>query len=534
MTILEHSLIILLLLVALLNSAVLQGLMWWLIGGGLALAFLSPTPPISLPWDWLAALAIPLILWQTAHRLVSARWAEKGRDFALWLGLAAAISAFLWLSEDLAPAGAILFGLLSASMMWRATEEQSQPSYLGQVGPLALAFLLAEIAPAVEAPGRYFFALSGGSAIGAFIGYLAGRIIPKFAHDLHQEILSLGQVYLAYAVASLLGMSGVAAALLSVTVFVAYSVTQGLWTDGRIRPRPLDRKPVFLSAVVVLAFFSWQMHVPITPRLMVEIAIAMILTALAVWVGILMKSPTFLAERSFIRVLRRVGFLFIPAIFLWPRETLLDPVPLMIALAAAGLAVLGTHYVLSPLVRFYTWLDQMIEDLEQLGEPVPIFLVRDFMSRDYVTIQPELSIIEVVRLMDKTQDRCLPVVEDDRLVGIVTEADLFVKEERIPRTDRTYEVLFKEPVLPEFVHEVYRRGAQYRASDVMTGEVAWLKEKDSIGDAVRLMVRNGYSCLPVLSADPEAGGELVGMMTRFQLVRRLLQIDQEEPKEPAI
>lgn len=531
---LEHALIILLLLVALLNSTALRGYRWWLIGGVLALAFLSPTIPLSLPWNWLAAVAIPSILWQTARRLVGARWPERRSDFGLWSGLVIAISIFLLLSNDLALPGAVLFGLLSASMMWRATDETHDPSHLGQLGPLALAFLLAEIAPAVEAPGRYLLALAGGSGAGAAIGYLAGHIVQRIKAGPRQELFNLAQVYLAYGIAILLGLSGVAAAVLSVVVFVSYGVRNGLWSDGIIRPRPLDREPVFYAAIVVLAFFSWQTHVPLTPILVVEIGVALLLTALAVWIGILIKHPAFLAEGSFLRVMRRVGLLFVPAIFLWPRETLLDPAPLVIALAAAGLGSLVTHYLLSPLLRFYTWMDEVIAGLELSEQIAPSLMVRDLMTTDYSTILPETPVTEIARLVTETSSRCLPVIKNGQLVGIVTEADLFVKQEKIPRTDQTFELLFNEPILPELLPEVYNKAARYEAVDVMTDQVLWVIETDSLGSAIRLMVRHGCSCLPVMSAPPESGGQLVGMLTRSNIVRLLIKISQENQQERAM
>jgi CBS-domain-containing membrane protein len=50
--------------------------------------------------------------------------------------------------------------------------------------------------------------------------------------------------------------------------------------------------------------------------------------------------------------------------------------------------------------------------------------VHDIASRDLVTIGPEQDIDEARRLMDQHElDRIL-VVEDDRLVGIISEADI--------------------------------------------------------------------------------------------------------------
>jgi CBS domain-containing protein len=51
--------------------------------------------------------------------------------------------------------------------------------------------------------------------------------------------------------------------------------------------------------------------------------------------------------------------------------------------------------------------------------------VRDCASKELVTIDPQQSLDEALRLMAKHQVRRLPVVEDDnRLIGIVAQADI--------------------------------------------------------------------------------------------------------------
>lgn len=50
-------------------------------------------------------------------------------------------------------------------------------------------------------------------------------------------------------------------------------------------------------------------------------------------------------------------------------------------------------------------------------------LVREIMSPDVLTIEPERTAREAALIMRKNQFGCLPVVEEGRLVGIVTESD---------------------------------------------------------------------------------------------------------------
>jgi len=277
----------------------------------------------------------------------------------------------------------------------------------------------------------------------------------------------------------LFGISGVAAAVMSVAVYVAYGAKRGLWASGAIRPTPLNSGPILGLAVVALAFFGWQTHVPLTLVLLIEVGLGLLVTALAIWVGRLLKSPTFYIEGTFVKVLWRVGLLLVPALLLWPRQVLLEPEPLAFALAAAGLATLGTHLALTPLLSLYAWLDEAGAEAEEPDQLVNTLLVRDLMTREIVTVPPDTPVPEIARLLSERAIGCVPVVEaDGRLVGIVTESDLFVKQERLPRTGRTYPALFKEPITPELLPQVYADlGARHVAADAMDGYVAQLEQE---------------------------------------------------------
>ena len=50
-------------------------------------------------------------------------------------------------------------------------------------------------------------------------------------------------------------------------------------------------------------------------------------------------------------------------------------------------------------------------------------LVKEVMSTDLLTTTPDTPLVEAARVLMERKIGCLPVVEDGRLVGIVTEAD---------------------------------------------------------------------------------------------------------------
>jgi CBS domain-containing protein len=73
-----------------------------------------------------------------------------------------------------------------------------------------------------------------------------------------------------------------------------------------------------------------------------------------------------------------------------------------------------------------------VADGGQLDRPV-----RDFVTGAVVCATPEMSTREAAQLMSDHQVRRLPVVESERLVGIVSIGDLAVKEGKDSRTGDT-------------------------------------------------------------------------------------------------
>lgn len=75
-----------------------------------------------------------------------------------------------------------------------------------------------------------------------------------------------------------------------------------------------------------------------------------------------------------------------------------------------------------------------VADGESASRPV-----RDVITDRLVTVTPDTSTSEASELMSEHQVRRLPVVENDRLVGIVSIGDLAVKEAKDRRTGDTLE-----------------------------------------------------------------------------------------------
>jgi CBS domain-containing protein len=77
-----------------------------------------------------------------------------------------------------------------------------------------------------------------------------------------------------------------------------------------------------------------------------------------------------------------------------------------------------------------------VADGGQLNGPV-----RDIVTSVLVSASPDMSTREAAQLMSDHQIRRLPVVENDRLVGIVSIGDLAVKEGKDSRTGDTLQAI---------------------------------------------------------------------------------------------
>jgi len=68
-----------------------------------------------------------------------------------------------------------------------------------------------------------------------------------------------------------------------------------------------------------------------------------------------------------------------------------------------------------PLLRFLA-----SDEARRADGPIPTSQV---MARDLITVGPDLGTLEAMDLMRQHGVSCLPVVQDDRLIGLVTEHD---------------------------------------------------------------------------------------------------------------
>jgi hypothetical protein len=331
----EHSLLKLLLLVAVL-SAKPPGRKWLLvvIAGGFLLALLPPTISIPIPWDIILGITIPLILWQNARRIITAQWEGKVKDILFWIGAATIFALMFWGFKELELSGAILFGLVAASMIWAAGEMERTTSVVSMIGPFTLIFLLAEVEPMIQTPTQYMGGIFSGLFLGAVIAFFAIYLVKKTDSKVGNWI-ALGQIYLAYGFAYLAGVSSVAASLASVIVYVTVGLYIDLWPHRKVQPTPLNTWPGFGLILVLFLLLGWQAHYPLSSMILIEVAAGFLLSLIIAWIGQRLNLEAFPKNVSLWRVGLRVALLIFPALLIWPRQTLAQPILLAYAFGIA-------------------------------------------------------------------------------------------------------------------------------------------------------------------------------------------------------
>lgn len=126
--------------------------------------------------------------------------------------------------------------------------------------------------------------------------------------------------------------------------------------------------------------------------------------------------------------------------------------------------------------------------------------VGEHMSKPAIVVSPATPVTAAMKLLRERRVRRLPVVEDGKLVGLVSERDLL---RAMPSTATTLSV-WEIPELLERLH----------VKDVMTRDVVTVSASTPIQDAAQLLIDHRIGGLPVLE-----DGRVVGVITETDIFR---------------
>ena len=111
--------------------------------------------------------------------------------------------------------------------------------------------------------------------------------------------------------------------------------------------------------------------------------------------------------------------------------------------------------------------------------------VKDYMTKNVISVSPDTETQKVIDLMKESRHNSYPVLDNGKLVGMVTAFDIVSKE-------------WADTV-----------------SGIMSTKLVVANQNLSINDASRVMFRRGISRMPVVDSE----GGLVGIITNTDMVR---------------
>lgn len=117
--------------------------------------------------------------------------------------------------------------------------------------------------------------------------------------------------------------------------------------------------------------------------------------------------------------------------------------------------------------------------------------IREAMTPNPKTVEPSTTAQEAARIMKSEDVGSLPIVEGDRLTGVVTDRDLAIR------------------ILAD------GKGAETTVGEIASKDVVTVDPQQSLEEAARLMAENQIRRLPVTEED----GKLVGILAQADVAQ---------------
>ena len=150
--------------------------------------------------------------------------------------------------------------------------------------------------------------------------------------------------------------------------------------------------------------------------------------------------------------------------------------------------------------------------------------VKDVMNKDVITCRPDDTVGHLSTLFKEHHISGLPVVENGKVVGIVSETDLFKLfktpefkgELWLPSPLEVIEVPLRSLVRFEEFKTSLEEAKLKPVRSIMKKTIYSISSEDSLEEASEKMVRHKVNRLPVVD-----NGKLVGIVARSDIIRGL-------------
>lgn len=156
--------------------------------------------------------------------------------------------------------------------------------------------------------------------------------------------------------------------------------------------------------------------------------------------------------------------------------------------------------------------------------------VKDLMTKNVITFNPNMTIKEAMEILVKNNIGGAPVVDNGKLVGIITQRDILSYLDMaykrqgwifIPTPFDIIEIPRVTALPYEKFTEIYESLGKEKIGDIMQKRVYFVEPDDDIEEAIQLLGKGKINRLPVVDKDRN----VVGIITRGDILRGLANLN---------
>lgn len=127
--------------------------------------------------------------------------------------------------------------------------------------------------------------------------------------------------------------------------------------------------------------------------------------------------------------------------------------------------------------------------------------VSEIMSRDVLSVEEDDTLVNLLASLKALRFRHLPVVDENRLIGLVTLTDLLG--------------IASSNLLPHQGEQDRKLQEHLRVRDIMAKDLVTVSPDTSLQEAGVLLLKRGVGCLPVI----DGANNVVGIVTASDFVK---------------
>lgn len=133
-------------------------------------------------------------------------------------------------------------------------------------------------------------------------------------------------------------------------------------------------------------------------------------------------------------------------------------------------------------------------------------LVREWMSKEVITVDADETMQRAIGLLKEHNIRMLTVMKNKKLVGIITDRDL----KRASASDAT----------SLDIHELLYLSVKIKVKDIMTPKPITVPWDFTVEEAAEVLLKNKISGIPVTGPQ----GDIVGVITKSDIFKVLISL----------